>query len=97
LPATKTIRRRLQKMPARLFHSRQIKDRIYTVKKGDTAASIARRYKISLKELSRANNLNSRAAIRVGRKLKIPSHGAHASARSRNKVITLRATAKRKP
>jgi membrane-bound lytic murein transglycosylase D len=97
LPATKTIRRRLQKMPARLFHSRQIKDRIHTVRKGDTAASIARRYKISLKELSRANNLNKRAAIRVGRKLKIPSHGVHAGSRSRNKVITLHSTAKRKP
>ena len=97
LPATKTIRNRLQKIPAGLFHSNQIKDRVYTVKKGDTAAAIARRHKISLKELSRANHLNSKATIRVGRKLKIPSHGVSAAADSQVKVITLKATAKRKP
>lgn len=97
LPATKTIRNRLQKMPARLFHSSQIKDRVYTVKKGDTVAAIAHRYKIAQKELSRTNNLNSKATIRVGQKLKIPSHGVSKGDDSRVKVITLKATAKRKP
>jgi membrane-bound lytic murein transglycosylase D len=97
LPATKTIRNRLKKMPSRLFHSSQIKDRLYTVKRGDTAASIARRYKISLKELIRANNLNSRASIRVGRKLKIPSHGRVSASGNAKKIITLKTTAKRKP
>jgi len=97
LPATKIIRNRLQKIPGRLFHSSQIKDGVYTVKKGDTAAAIARRYKIPLKELSRANNLNSSATIRVGRKLMIPARGMSSAAGSQVKVITLQATSKRKP
>ena len=97
LPATKAIRDRLQTIPSRLFQSGQIRDRLYTVKKGDTAASIARRHNVSLKELSRANHLNSKAAIRQGQKLKIPSHGTTASRSSSRKVITLKATAKRKP
>ena len=97
LPATKTIRNRLQKIPAGLFHSSQIKGRVYIVKKGDTVTAIARRYKISLKELSRTNHLNSKAAIRVGQKLKIPSHGVSATDGSPVKVVTIKATAKRKP
>jgi membrane-bound lytic murein transglycosylase D len=94
LPATKAIRDRLHTIPSRIFQSGQIRDKLYTIKKGDTAASIARRHKVSLKELIRANHLNSRAAIRQGQKLKIPSQG---TAASRSKVITLKATAKRKP
>ena len=97
LPATKKIRQRIQKMPSKLFHSSQIRNKIYTVKKGDTAASIARRYGISLKALIRANHLNSKAAIRKGQKLKIPSRGVSGSAGSFGRVITLKATAKRKP
>ncbi|MEA2114510.1 MAG: transglycosylase SLT domain-containing protein [Thermodesulfobacteriota bacterium] len=97
LPATKAIRDRLQTIPSRIFQNGQIRDKLYTVKKGDTAASIARRHNVSLKELSRANHLNSKAAIRQGQKLKIPSHGTTASRRSSSKVITLKATAKRKP
>ncbi len=97
LPATGTIRKRLQKMPARLFHSGQIKDGVYIVRRGDTATAIARRHKISLKELIRANNLNSRATIRVGQKLKIPGQNISGSSGGRGKVITLRAGAKRKP
>ena len=97
LPATKAIRDRLNTIPSRIFQSGQIRDKLYTVKKGDTAASIARRYKVPLKELVQANHLNSRAAIRQGQKLKIPSQGTAASRSNASKVITLKATAKRKP
>ena len=93
LPATKAIRNRLHTIPSRIFQSGQIRAKLYTVKKGDTAAAIARRNKISLKELVRANHLNSRAAIRQGQKLKIPTP----SRTSSSKVITLKATAKRRP
>lgn len=97
LPATKTIRNRLQKMPAGLFHSSQIKDRVYTVKKGDTAAGIARRYKIPLQELTRTNKLNKKATIRVGQQLKIPVHRRASPGTRARGVIILKKIAKRKP
>jgi membrane-bound lytic murein transglycosylase D len=95
LPATKTIRNRLKKMPRRLFHTSQIKDGRYRVRRGDTAASIARRFNIPLRDLVRANSLGRKATVRAGQQLKIPGRGG-SSARG-NKVITLKATAKRKP
>ncbi len=91
LPATKAIKKRLHTIPSRIFHSDQVRAGFYTVKKGDTAAAIARRHNVSLKELIRANRLNSRATIRQGQKLKIPFHSGS------KKVLTLKATAKRKP
>ncbi len=96
LPATKAIRQRTRTIPSRLFHSRQIRDRLYTVKKGDNVSSIARKFKISPKELIRANRLNKQAAIRKGQKLKIPARGPIAG-RSAGRIITLKATAKHKP
>ncbi len=95
LPATKTIRNRLRKMPGKLFHARQIKDGIYRVRRGDTAASIARRFKVPLKDLIRTNHLGRKATIRVGQQLKIP--GRRGSRRMNSKVIILKAGAKRKP
>ncbi len=97
LPATKTIRQRTRTIPSRLFHSRQIRDRLYTVKKGDSVSSIARKFKVTQKELIKANRLNKQASIRKGQKLKIPANGPAPDARSTGKVITLKATAKRKP
>ena len=96
LPGTKTIRQRAKTMPNRLFHSSQIRDRQYIVKKGDTASTIAGKYNISLKELSRLNNLDSRFKVRLRQKLKIPPGGA-ANRGNTGRVITLKATAKRKP
>jgi len=96
LPATSTIRKKIKKIPSRLFHNSQIRDKVYIVHKGDTAGSIARKYKISLTELSRNNNLNSRATIHIGQKLKIPTHGSPSSSAKR-KIPLLRATAKHKP
>jgi membrane-bound lytic murein transglycosylase D len=96
LPATKAIRQRVRTLPSRLFHSRQIRDRVYTVKKGDSVSSIARKFKISQKDLTRANRLNKRASIRKGQKLKIPANGP-ITGRTTARVISLKATAKHKP
>ncbi len=96
LPATKIIRQRAKKMPNKLFHSSQKRDKRYTVRKGDTASSIAKKQRISLKELSRANKLNRKRTVRVGQKLIIPTRGSYKSART-DKVIILKATAKHKP
>ncbi len=97
LPATKRIRQRIKTMPNRLFHNSQVQDRVYRVKKGDTAASIARKYRISLKQLSQANHLNKKATIRIGQKLKIPAKGSYRSGKTSSKIIILKQTAKRKP
>jgi LysM repeat protein len=45
------------------------------VRRGDTASTIARKFKLSIQELARANNLDKRATIRIGQLLKIP--GGH--------------------
>ena len=97
LPATKAIRQKAGIFSARLLHNSQIRDRVYIVQKGDTAASIARKYKVSLKELRRNNRLNRKATIRIGQKLKIPGHGVSTSPGNSGKIPLLQATAKRKP
>jgi LysM repeat protein len=48
--------------------------RFYTVKKGDTASSIAAAHNISVHKLCRVNNLGPKAVIRIGQNLKIPFH-----------------------
>lgn len=95
LPATRRIRALLKKMPARLFHSRQIKDSVYTVKRGDTVLTIAKKYNTSVAKLRRANHLNKKLLIHVGQKMTIPGH--HSSRTRSHKIITLKASAKRKP
>jgi membrane-bound lytic murein transglycosylase D len=44
----------------------------HTIKRGETLASIARRYRVSLAELRSANDLTSRSKIRVSQALMIP-------------------------
>ena len=46
--------------------------KIHIVKKGETLASIAKKYKVSLKEIIKANKLKKPYIIRPGQKLKIP-------------------------
>jgi membrane-bound lytic murein transglycosylase D len=48
----------------------------HTVKRGETLASIARRYKISLAELRQANDLSTRARVRASQTLMIPQRPA---------------------
>ncbi len=47
--------------------------RQYTIRKGDSLAKIAARYKTSVDELVKANSLADPTALRVGQKLVIPS------------------------
>ncbi len=44
----------------------------YTVKKGDTASSIAAAHNVSVHRLCKENNLGPKAVIRIGQNLKIP-------------------------
>lgn len=72
LPATSQIRTLAGAFPSGLYHTSQIRDREYAVQRGDTASSIARKFGLSVKELARANNLDKRATVRIGQRLKIP-------------------------
>ena len=44
----------------------------YTVRRGDTMASLARRYGISVKEIARLNRLSARGELRKGQTVRIP-------------------------
>ena len=44
----------------------------YTVRRGDTMASLARRYGVSVKEIARVNRLSSRGELRKGQTVRIP-------------------------
>ncbi len=94
LPATKLIRRQAGKMGTRFYHSRQISDHMYIVRKGDTIGSIGRRFGVSTRALIRANNLNRKATIRIGQKLVLT--GGKTAKRSK-RIPTLKDRAKRKP
>jgi membrane-bound lytic murein transglycosylase D len=95
LPATKRIRKQIKNIPSRLLYARQIRDKEYRVRKGDTALSIAKKYKVSLKGLVQANNLGRKAKIRLGKKLRIPSPVAAVRPKIRsNAMVTLQATPK---
>jgi membrane-bound lytic murein transglycosylase D len=94
LPATPLIRDRVGKMGKRYYHSRQIRDKAYIVRRGDTIGSIGRKYGISTQALIQANNLNNRATIRIGQKLTLP--GRSTTKKSKN-IVILKDRAKRKP
>lgn len=47
--------------------------KIHIVRRGDTLIDIARRYNVSIRELTRHNQLNRRAKIFVGARLEIPN------------------------
>ncbi len=102
LPATHFIRERIRTMPRNLLYSYQLsnikekiqvqakKSQAYTVKKGDTALSIALRFGVSLGALQRANRLNKKADVQIGQRLTILG-----STSPRNGII--KGKAKRKP
>jgi len=47
----------------------------YTVKKGETLATIAKKYKITVEQLAHANGLGTGAGLRTGQKIRVPSPG----------------------
>jgi len=94
MPANNRTRDLAAKFPSSLYRKNQIRDTVYIVRRGDTAGSIARKYRISLTELIQGNGLDRRATIRIGQKLKIP--GTTRVASSEN-VIILENQSKKKP
>lgn len=72
LPAGKHINNRLASIPHSVYKQDQKPSLFHQVKRGDTAASIARLHRVSLKSLISANNLDKNATIYVKQKLRIP-------------------------
>jgi len=56
-------------------------DRFYTVRKGDRLFRIARRFQVSLRALTQANQITEHSIIRPGQRLRIPSGSSKAEAR----------------
>lgn len=77
LPATKQVRLNINRFKDSFYYSRQQPDTYHIVRKGDTVGKIAGRYKTTIKELSRLNDLNKHATIRVGQKLALPDTDGH--------------------
>jgi len=94
LPATGTTRELAATIPQHLFQPHQVRDREHIVCRGDTAGSIARKYGISVRELVQANNLDKRATIRIGQKLKLPGRPQIAATRG---VVELDGQSKARP
>ncbi len=53
-------------------HAHRAPGKIHRVRRGETLSGIAKRYRVSVRALSRANALASRSDIRAGMRLRIP-------------------------
>ncbi len=90
IPPGAANRRLLAKIPSHIFKDNQKRSRYYRVQRGDTANKIALAHSVRLKDLSRANNLNTQATVYIGQKLRIPSS---VSAATKNRPATVIASA----
>jgi membrane-bound lytic murein transglycosylase D len=71
---------------------------LHSVRRGESVSSIARKYRVSTADLRKANDLSTRARVRVGQVLMIPQHqpvGLPASASSASRSASLSASAAR--
>ncbi len=62
----------LASIPAPQRFAKQHRDRLYTVRRGDSLSKIARKYNVKERELVALNNLRSRHRIRAGQVLALP-------------------------
>jgi membrane-bound lytic murein transglycosylase D len=69
-----TLQSKLASMDQSLF----VHFNIHRVKRGETLASVARRYKLSVKQLADANEITTRARVRANQELMIPQRVASA-------------------
>ncbi|HEB90138.1 MAG TPA: LysM peptidoglycan-binding domain-containing protein, partial [Deltaproteobacteria bacterium] len=68
----KPLHQLIASVPKEHRHARQTRDTKYTVRRGDTLSSIARRHHVRMSDLVALNGLRSRHRIRVGQKLRLP-------------------------
>ncbi|AGF78656.1 LysM repeat-containing protein [Desulfocapsa sulfexigens DSM 10523] len=79
LPYTSRHKSLIAKIPPHIYHGKQKPTNFHRVKAGDSAGKIAQKYKVSLKSLRHANNLDKNAAIFVGQNLRIPDSSSKSS------------------
>lgn len=72
VPAQTRAQKR-QEQVERAKDRKEPKERVHVVKSGQTLGGIAKQYRVSLAALRGANNLDAKAAIKPGMKLKIPT------------------------
>ncbi len=89
LPATKQVRLRISQWKKSMYAVRQRPDTLYTVQKGDTISTIARKYRTTTKRLKLLNNINSNSIIKIGQKLALPS--------SKGNIVILKKISKTRP
>jgi len=70
------LARAIASVPGSARFARQTRDAHYTVQRGDTLSTIARRHGVRMSELVALNGLASRHRIRIGQKIRLPSEGA---------------------
>ncbi len=76
---TQPIEVALASIPAQQRFAKQHRDRLYTVRRGDSLSKIARNYNVKERDLVALNNLKSRHRIRAGQVLALPDEpGARA-------------------
>lgn len=63
-------------LPKSQRYARQTRDASYTVRRGDTVSTIARRHGVKTSQLVSLNGLKSKHRIRIGQKLRLPGDGA---------------------
>jgi len=73
LPGSGKIKQRISSISSSFYIDRQKPSIFHRVKKGDTAGSIAKHYRVSTKSLKKANNLDRYATIYIRQKLRIPT------------------------
>lgn len=76
-------------LPMEVFREAQLPSRFHTVRRGDTAGKIARRYGVRLEDLIAANGLGPRATIYVNQNLRLPI--AEPAAAATTEPVTLAA------
>jgi membrane-bound lytic murein transglycosylase D len=69
VPAKQTVDFNKEGRSARNAGNREQFEKYYTVKKGDTLDSLAKRFKTSTKLLTAWNNLKSKVALKPGRRI----------------------------
>jgi len=79
--------RLIASIPRREKATKQKPDVAYKVRKGDSLSKIARRFKVSSRELVAINGLRSRHKIRIGQLLKLPSSARGRVASSQGKTF----------
>lgn len=95
LPSNRVKSNSFKNMPHSLFASSQKQSRKYTVKRGDTASTIALRHKVSLNQLIKLNNLKKDGHVYIGQTLKIPQSVKASSSTKTKGIKTIRATQKK--